>query len=75
MRVINLDETGIKLITSNSKQIYLTAKDVKDFIEGKYTIDKNTLKINKKELSLPDQDLEHFDDTFDYIKVNFGESV
>ena len=37
MKVINLDETGIKLITSTKRQMYLTLKEVKDFVNKKYS--------------------------------------
>ena len=50
MRVINLDETGIKIITSNKKYMYLSLKEVKEFLDRKYTLTENLLKLNNKQL-------------------------
>lgn len=75
MRVINLDETGIKLIGSNRKQLYLSLKDVKDFLDKKYTITENTFKLNNKELVLTDSDTEDFGSTYDYIEGMFKKGV
>lgn len=71
MRVINLDETGIKLIGSNRRQLYLSLKDVKDFLDKKYTITANTFKLNNKELVLTDSDTEDFGSTYEYIHEMF----
>ena len=72
MKVINLDETGIKLITSTKRQMYLTLKEVKDFVNKKYNLTDNILKVNQKELVLSDKDLEEFPDTVEYINTNFN---
>ena len=72
MRVINLDETGIKLITSTKRQMYLTLKEVKDFVNKKYNLTDNILKVNQKELILSDKDLEEFPDIVEYINTNFN---
>lgn len=72
MKVINLDETGIKLITSNKRQMYLNLKEVKDFVNKKYNLTDNILTINKKELILSEKDLEEFPDIVDYINTNFN---
>lgn len=72
MKVINLDETGIKLITSTKKQMYLNLKEVKDFINKKYNLKDNILTINKKELPLSEKDLEEFPDIIEYIHTNFN---
>ena len=71
MRVINLDETGIKIITSNKKQMYLSLKEVKEFLDKKYTLSENLLKLNNKQLLLTDSDVEEFDSTYDYIQGIF----
>ena len=71
MRVINLDETGIKIITSNKKQMYLSLKEVKEFLDKKYTLSENLLKLNNKQLLLTDSDIEEFDSTYDYIQGIF----
>ena len=67
MRVINLDETGIKIITSNKKQMYLSLKEVKEFLDKKYTLSENLLKLNNKQLLLTESDMEEFDSMYDYI--------
>lgn len=72
MKVINLDETGIKLITSTKRQMYLTLKEVKDFVNKKYNLTDNILKVNQKELVLSDKDLEEFPDIVEYINTNFN---
>lgn len=72
MKVINLDETGIKLITSTKRQMYLTLKEVKDFVNKKYNLTDNILKVNQKELILSDKDLEEFPDIVEYINTNFN---
>ena len=69
MKVINLDETGIKLITSTKRQMYLNLKEVKDFINKKYNLTDNVLKINQKELTLSEKDLA---DIVEYINTNFN---
>ena len=71
MRVINLDETGIKIITSNKKQMYLSLKEVKEFLDRKYTLTENLLKLNNKQLLLTDSDVEEFDSMYDYINGIF----
>lgn len=71
MRVINLDETGIKIITSNKKQMYLSLKEVKEFLDRKYTLSENLLKLNNKQLLLTESDMEEFDSTYDYIQGIF----
>ena len=43
MRVINLDDTGIKLIASNKKQMYLSLAEIKEFVAKKYRIEENLL--------------------------------
>ena len=72
MKVINLDETDIKLITSTKRQMYLTLKEVKDFVNKKYNLTDNILKVNQKELILSDKDLEEFPDIVEYINTNFN---
>jgi len=71
MRVINLDETGIKIITSNKKYMYLSLKEVKEFLDRKYTLTENLLKLNNKQLLLTDSDVEEFDSMYDYINGIF----
>lgn len=71
MRVINLDETGIKLIASNKKQIYLTLEEVKEFIKKKYILQDGLLTICNKKLKLTESDMSEFQNIYTYIKTNF----
>ena len=71
MRVINLDETGIKLITSTKAQLYLSLAEIKDFINKKYSLKDNILCINSKCLPLSEKDIKEFPNIEDYIKSNF----
>lgn len=72
MRIINLDETGIKLITSDKKQMYLSLNEIKEFIAKKYVLEKNILTFDKKKLILSDKDLLEFPNIIDYIESNFN---
>ena len=50
----------------------LTLKEVKDFVNKKYNLTDNILKVNQKELILSDKDLEEFPDIVEYINTNFN---
>jgi len=69
MRVINLDETGIKLINNNKNQIYITKETLKDFVAGKYTLINQQLKFNNKTLSLSTEEIKAFPTIIKYIKT------
>jgi len=71
MRIINLDETGIKLITSTKKQMYLSVPEIKEFIDGGYQLLDHTLIFKDKKLVLPPNDFLEFPNILNYIKVNF----
>lgn len=71
MRIINLDETGIKIITSNKKQMYLSLAEIRDFVAKKYTLHDNVLTFDKKKLILSDKDVLEFPNIFDYLENNF----
>lgn len=71
MRVINLDETGIKLIASNKRQLYLSTTDIKKFIAKHYTINGNILTLEDKQLLLTKNDIEEFGNIYTYIESNF----
>ncbi len=68
MRVINLDETGIKLLNNNKNQIYITKEHLRDFVEGKYTLDKEGLTFNNKKLSLSQEEINNFPTIIQYVK-------
>lgn len=71
MRVINLDDTGIKLIASNKKQMYLSLAEIKEFVAKKYKIEENLLMFYEKKLMLSENDIKEFPNIVKYIKVNF----
>lgn len=72
MRVINLDETGIKIIAANRKQIYLSMDEIRAFIDKKYSLVDNILTIAQKQLPLTEKDMHEFSNIEDYIKSNFS---
>lgn len=75
MRIINLDETGIKLITSTKKQMYLSLDEIKEFIAKKYTLIDNVLTLDQKKLTLSEKDILEFPNIVDYIKSNFENKI
>ena len=68
MRVINLDGTGIKLLNNKKNQIYITKEKLKDFVDGKYTLDKDGLLFNNKRLSLSTEEINNFPTIIQYVK-------
>lgn len=75
MRIINLDETGIKIITSDKKQMYLSLSEIKEFLNQKYTLINNQLIFDNKKLMLTEKDLLEFPTVLDYIKTNFENKI
>lgn len=71
MRIINLDETGIKMISSTKHQMYLTVDEVKSFIKKNYVLDGDKLTINAKTLQLSDEDVKEFPSVLNYLKSHF----
>lgn len=71
MRIINLDATGIKIITSDKKQMYLTLAEVRDFLDKKYNLTENILSLNNKKLVLSEKDMDEFPSVITYIENNF----
>lgn len=71
MRIINLDATGIKIITSDKKQMYLTLAEVRDFLDKKYNLTENILSLNNKKLVLSEKDIDEFPSVVTYIENNF----
>ena len=69
MRVINLDATGIKIITSDKKQMYLSLAEVRDFLDKKYKLTENILSVNNKKLILSDKDIDEFPSIVTYIEI------
>lgn len=75
MRIINLDETGIKIITSDKKQMYLSLSEIKEFLNKKYTLTDNLLIFYSKKLPLSEKDILEFPNILDYIQTNFSNKV
>ena len=71
MRIINLDATGIKIIASNKKQMYLTLAEVRDFLDKKYNLTENILSLNNKKLVLSEKDMDEFPSVVTYIENNY----
>lgn len=71
MRIINLDETGIKMISSTKHQLYLTVDEVKSFIEKNYVLDDDKLIFNGKILQLSAEDVKEFPSILNYLKSHF----
>lgn len=69
MRVINLDETGIKLLNNNKNQIYIIKEDLQDFVDGNYNLTENGLTFKNKTLSLSSQEIKDFPTILQYIKT------
>jgi hypothetical protein len=69
MRVINLDETGIKLLNNNKNQIYIIKEDLQDFVDGHYNLTENKLTFKNKTLTLSAQEIKDFPTIIQYIKT------
>ena len=71
MKIIDLNENGVKLISSTRKQIYLTLNDIKEVLKSNYILQNNTFKINNKELYLQKQEFDDFSEVCHYLKTHF----
>lgn len=71
MRIINLDDTGIKMISSTKHQMYLSVDEVKKFIKKKYKLDGDKLIVNEKSLPLSAEDVKEFESVLSYLKTHF----
>lgn len=71
MRIINLDDTGIKMISSTKHQMYLSVDEVKKFIKKKYKLDGDKLIVNEKSLQLSAEDVKEFPSVLNYLKSHF----
>lgn len=68
MRVINLDETGVKLINNKKQQIYLTLDDVKAFVKDKNLIKDDHIEFNNLRLALSKEEVKDFNTIISYLK-------
>lgn len=69
MRVINLDETGIKLLNNKKNQIYLNRDELADFVNGNYAITNNKLTFKNKTLNLSESEIKEFPTILSYLKT------
>jgi len=69
MRVINLDETGIKLLNNKKNQIYLNRDELADFVNGNYAIVNNKLTFKNKTLNLSESEIKEFPTILSYLKT------
>lgn len=69
MRVINLDETGVKLLNKKKNQVYLNRNEINDFVNGNYSIVDNQLILNNKRLTLADEELKELPTILSYLKT------
>lgn len=69
MRVINLDETGIKLLNNKKNQIYLNRDELTDFVNGNYAIINNKLTFKNKTLNLSESEIKEFPTILSYLRT------
>lgn len=69
MRVINLDETGVKLLNKKKNQVYLNRNEINDFVNGNYSIVDNQLILNNKKLTIADEELKELPTILSYLKT------
>ena len=75
MKIIDLNENGVKLISSTRKQIYLTLNDIKEVLKSNYILQNNTFKINNKELDLQKQEFDDFSEVCHYLKTHYEKEI
>lgn len=77
MRVINLNETGIKILNKKKQQMYITSDELPLFISGKYILDRvnNTLNFNGKTLTLTVDEINYLPELLKYLKTEILKQV
>lgn len=77
MRVINLNETGIKILNKKKQQMYITSDELPLFISGKYILDRvnNTLNFNGKTLTLTADEINYLPELLKYLKTEILKQV
>ena len=71
MRIINLDETGVKLISSYKDQVYISLDQLPDFAKGNYILNDHKMTVNGVDLELSDRDLKELPSIIAYVKQKF----
>lgn len=77
MRVINLNETGIKILNKKKQQMYITSDELPLFISGKYILDRvnNALSFNGKTLTLTVDEINYLPELLKYLKTEILKQV
>jgi predicted aspartyl protease len=77
MRVINLNETGIKILNKKKQQMYITSDELPLFISGKYILDRvnNALNFNGKTLTLTVDEINYLPELLKYLKTEILKQV
>lgn len=74
MRMINLDETGIKILNRKKDSIYLRGKDIDAFIDGNFTLTESSIIIGNQELLIDEQDKAEIDNVREYTRGQLRET-
>lgn len=72
--MIQLDETGIKLVNNKKDSIYLMDEEIDNFIDGNYTLTESSLIINNKELPMNEKDFSELNNVREYTKGQLRET-
>jgi len=77
MRVINLNETGIKILNKKKQQMYITSDELPLFISGKYILDRvnNALNFNGKTLTLTVDEINYLPELLKYLKTEILKQI
>jgi hypothetical protein len=71
MRVINLNETGVKILNKKKQQMYITSDELPLFVAGKYALDttNQALNFNGKTLTLSLDEINYLPELLKYLKT------
>lgn len=71
MRIIDLNDIGIKIISVTKKQVYLTKSEIKSLVQGEFKIQNSILCLDNKKLSLSTTEIENLPYAISYIKKKY----
>jgi hypothetical protein len=77
MRVINLNETGVKILNKKKQQMYITSDELPSFVAGKYALDttNQALNFNGKTLMLSLDEINYLPELLKYLKTEILKQV
>ncbi len=77
MRVINLNETGVKILNKKKQQMYITSDELPLFVAGKYALDttNQALNFNGKTLMLSLDEINYLPELLKYLKTEILKQV